>query len=316
MGRPRGEGAGRRRSSRSSAPRRGGSRTGSRSSRYPIREGEHAQTAFAFGLVLDWARGLGRRRDGAAPLGARPRPLREGPRAARSPTSPRARISSRRASPRPTSCAALLAPPAFAAGCSASCRSSRGDGGAGWLPVGTVTDPSDGKLAHLDGLNLSRAWMLDGMIAGLPPKDARRLAALRAARDAHAAAGLAAVTGAHYEGGHWLGTFAAYLATRRGLRGARAVTRSTLALLFVSAVGAGIMNALAGGGTLLTFPALSSSRASRRSGRTPRRPSRSCRVRPRASPGYRREVGDAPRAGSRRSSSRAFSAARSARCSS
>jgi hypothetical protein len=32
----------------------------------------------------------------------------------------------------------------------------------------------------------------------------------------------AAVTGAHYEGGHWLGTFAAYLATRRGIaEGAR-----------------------------------------------------------------------------------------------
>jgi hypothetical protein len=82
--------------------------------------------------------------------------------------------------------------------------------------MGTVTDPSDGKLAHLDGLNLSRAWMLDGIVAGLPPKDGR-LPALRAARDAHAGAGLAAVTGAHYEGGHWLGTFATYLSTRRGI---------------------------------------------------------------------------------------------------
>jgi hypothetical protein len=58
--------------------------------------------------------------------------------------------------------------------------------------------------------------MLDGIASGLPPAD-RRLPALRAARDAHAAAGLAAVTGARYEGGHWLGTFAAYFATRRGI---------------------------------------------------------------------------------------------------
>ena len=37
------------------------------------------------------------------------------------------------------------------------------------------------------------------------------------AAEAHRRAGLAAVTGAHYEGGHWLGSFAVYLATKRGL---------------------------------------------------------------------------------------------------
>ncbi len=80
-----------------------------------------------------------------------------------------------------------------------------------------VTDPSDPKLAHLDGLNLSRAWMLDGIVSGLPKGD-RRIASLRAAADAHRRAGLAAVTGEHYEGGHWLGSFAVYLTTRRGIR--------------------------------------------------------------------------------------------------
>ena len=48
------------------------------------------------------------------------------------------------------------------------------DGGAEWLPVGVVTDRTDGKLAHLDGLNLSRAWMLEGILAGLPADDPRR----------------------------------------------------------------------------------------------------------------------------------------------
>ncbi|MEC7726551.1 MAG: DUF2891 family protein, partial [Planctomycetota bacterium] len=33
----------------------------------------------------------------------------------------------------------------------------------------------------------------------------------------HREAGLAAVTGEHYEGGHWLGSFAVYLVTNRGL---------------------------------------------------------------------------------------------------
>jgi hypothetical protein len=79
-----------------------------------------------------------------------------------------------------------------------------------------VTDPTDGKLAHLDGLNLSRAWMLDGIASGLPPRDPRR-PALEAARDAHRLSGLASVTGEHYEGGHWLGSFATYLVTRRGI---------------------------------------------------------------------------------------------------
>jgi len=87
---------------------------------------------------------------------------------------------------------------------------------ADWLPVAVSPDPSDPKLAHLDGLNLSRAWMLEGIISGLPAKDPRR-AALGAAADAHRRAGLAAVTGEHYEGGHWLGSFAVYLVTQRGL---------------------------------------------------------------------------------------------------
>ena len=85
-----------------------------------------------------------------------------------------------------------------------------------WLPIGVVTDKTDGKLAHLDGLNLSRAWMLEGIASGLPANDDRRPALLAAAHT-HAASGLAAVTGDHYEGGHWLGSFATYLMTRRGL---------------------------------------------------------------------------------------------------
>jgi len=87
---------------------------------------------------------------------------------------------------------------------------------AGWLLPGVVTDRSDPKLAHLDGLNLSRAWMLEGIAHGLNPKD-KRAAALLAAAASHRAAALPAVTGEHYEGGHWLGTFAVYLTTEAGI---------------------------------------------------------------------------------------------------
>ena len=91
-----------------------------------------------------------------------------------------------------------------------------GSDNADWLKVAISPDPSDPKLAHLDGLNLSRAWMLEGIVSALSEDDPRRVA-LQAAADAHRRAGLAAVTGEHYEGGHWLGSFAVYLTTRRGI---------------------------------------------------------------------------------------------------
>jgi hypothetical protein len=50
----------------------------------------------------------------------------------------------------------------------------------------------------------------------LPDKDVRRIS-LGAVSDDHAKDGLRAVTGVHYEGGHWLGSFAVYLLTNRGL---------------------------------------------------------------------------------------------------
>ena len=87
-----------------------------------------------------------------------------------------------------------------------------------WLPVAVVTDRADGKLAHLDGLNLSRAWMLEGIASGLPEGDRRRTALLAAAR-IHTEAALPHVSGEEYAGGHWLGSFATYLVTGRGLTG-------------------------------------------------------------------------------------------------
>jgi hypothetical protein len=91
------------------------------------------------------------------------------------------------------------------------------DAGKTWLSPGIVTDRSDPKLAHIDGLNLSRAWMLEGIAHGLNPND-RRVPALLAAAAHHREAALPAVTGEHYEGGHWLGTFAVYLTSNAGLR--------------------------------------------------------------------------------------------------
>jgi DUF2891 family protein len=171
---------------------------------YPDRSGQHANTAFALGLIIDWARAAGNGREATAfastvrffhadvngPIAFEP-----GGEDFLSPCLAEADLMRR-----------VCTPPEFA----------------DWLtrflpqipvlrPV-TSPDRSDGKLAHLDGLNLSRAWMLFGIAKGLPETDARRFHFLMAA-DGHRDAGLAAVTGEHYAGGHWLGTFAVYLET-------------------------------------------------------------------------------------------------------
>ena len=85
-----------------------------------------------------------------------------------------------------------------------------------WLPPAIVTDRADPKLAHIDGLNLSRAWMLEGIAHALVSDDTR-VPALMAAARRHRDAALPAVTGEHYEGGHWLGTFAVYLTSHAGI---------------------------------------------------------------------------------------------------
>ncbi|MCG6921443.1 MAG: DUF2891 domain-containing protein [Acidobacteria bacterium] len=181
----------------------------------PIRVGEHSQTAFAFGLILDWARTAGdaererllvsRSRDYY--LADRDCPLDYEPSGQDflSPCLAEADLMRR-----------VLAPREYAGWLEVFLPSLPTDGSGDWLEPGVVLDPTDPKLAHLDGLNLSRAWMLEGMAAGLPDGDAR-IASLRAAARIHREAGLGAVTGEHYVGGHWLGTFAVYLVTGRGL---------------------------------------------------------------------------------------------------
>lgn len=74
-----------------------------------------------------------------------------------------------------------------------------------------VRDRCDPKLAHLDGLNLSRAWCLRGIASTLPDSAWRDEIALVA--EAHAAAGLAHVATGDYMGEHWLASFAVYLET-------------------------------------------------------------------------------------------------------
>jgi hypothetical protein len=190
---------------------------------YPVRIGEHDQTAFSFGLIWDWA--------GVAEDPPMRRLLEDAARRfyLHDHNCPLAYEPSGEDFLSPCLAEAdflrrVLAPPAFAswlkrflpqipAGPSAAAASGSR---APWLAPGVVTDRGDPKLAHIDGLNLSRAWMLEGIAHALPVQDARILALLAAAAR-HREAALPAVTGEHYEGGHWLGTFAVYLTSAAGL---------------------------------------------------------------------------------------------------
>jgi hypothetical protein len=78
------------------------------------------------------------------------------------------------------------------------------------LHPATVTDRSDPKIVHLDGLNLSRAWCMRSIAAALPANDPARKALTSAAR-LHAADALAHVASGDYAGEHWLASFAVYL---------------------------------------------------------------------------------------------------------
>jgi hypothetical protein len=73
-----------------------------------------------------------------------------------------------------------------------------------------VTDSSDGYLAHLRGLNLSRAWCWRRLAETLTPDDPRAAACVQAAR-VHAEASLGYVTGDDYMVEHWLAAYAVLL---------------------------------------------------------------------------------------------------------
>ena len=176
---------------------------------HPLRVGEHTNTAFSMGLMLDYAHVAGNSafgklvesrardyylKDRACPLAYEP-----SGEDFLSPCLAEADLMRR-----------ILPPAEFAAWFTAFLP--RVD-----LEPTYVTDFSDGRLYHLAGLNLSRAWMLNGIVSALPPGDARSkpLAALAAKLQQ---AGLESIRNEHYEGGHWLGSFAIYLVSGRGLR--------------------------------------------------------------------------------------------------
>ncbi len=181
---------------------------------YPIRLGTHNQSAFAFGLMWDWAEVAGdeemlrllkdrslafHKNDVNCPLSYEP-----SGEDFLSPCLMEADLMRR-----------VLSPDDFNKWFSEFLPNIPKDGSSDWLEPGIVKDASDGKLVHLDGVNLSRAWNLYNIAAALPENDKRRAALLASAR-LHEEVGIAAVSDEHYSGSHWLASFATYLKTARG----------------------------------------------------------------------------------------------------
>ncbi len=73
------------------------------------------------------------------------------------------------------------------------------------IEIGKVSDRTDGKLVHLDGVNFSRAWSLNYIAKDLP-----EFQHLKNIANQHVNYSLPSIVGDSYEGGHWLGSFAIY----------------------------------------------------------------------------------------------------------
>ena len=181
---------------------------------HPNRTGSHSQTAFAFGLIWDWAITGNpnlipeiEQKINQFYLGDCNHPLHLEPWGYDflSPTLAEADLMRR-----------LLDGENFAAWLTQFLPKIPTEKQTDWLRPVSVKNPEDYAQSHFDGLNLSRAWMLEGIISKLPGSDPR-IPALEAVALVHRQAGLNLVSAVDYSGSHWLGSFAVYLTTKRGL---------------------------------------------------------------------------------------------------
>jgi DUF2891 family protein len=178
---------------------------------YPIRTGVHPNTAFGLAFALDYARAVGNKklesliiersrtyfgRDVNYPAGWEP-----GGEDFFSPALMEADLMRR-----------VMSKPEFASWFHRFLPGLGRNQPKALLEPAIVTDRTDPKLVHLDGLNLSRAWCMRSIADALPQNNpARRILATSAA--AHAQAALPYVTSGNYEGEHWLASFAVYMLT-------------------------------------------------------------------------------------------------------
>jgi hypothetical protein len=193
---------------------------------YPIRSGIHQDSAFALAMILDCARAGGdaglaalvEQRARAFYAGDRDYPVDYEP-SGQDFFSPGLNVMDlmRR----------VLPPRQFSSWLNGYLPGLRRARLGSWGRVAVASDLDDPQIVHLVGLNLSRAWTMQGVASVLDPRDRRRRN-LEIAMQAHAQAGLAQVFSGSYEGEHWLASFAVYYLSGAGMEvprgGARAST--------------------------------------------------------------------------------------------
>lgn len=182
---------------------------------YPIRTGVHPDTAFAMAQMIDYARATG---DTAfeAQLLQRARDYYAGDRDYPSGFEPSGQDFFSAGLNVADLMRRVLSPKEFSAWLNRFQPGLRRARLGGWAEPAVVSDLEDPQIVHLVGLNLSRAWTLQGVASALEPRDRRRRH-LEAAMQAHADAGLGQVFSGSYEGEHWLASFAVYYFTGAGL---------------------------------------------------------------------------------------------------
>ena len=181
---------------------------------YPVRHGMHTNSAFGLSRALPWARQLAAAGDGAllAAIGAAaerwfatdtdyPGGWEPSGIDFLSPALVEAELL-----------AQVLAPDAFAAWFARFLPGVASGQPAALFTPAQVADAGDGHIAHLHGLNLSRAWCWRRLAEALGPADERR-GPMMAALAAHTDAALPAVTGSDYMVEHWLAAYAVLLLT-------------------------------------------------------------------------------------------------------
>ena len=176
---------------------------------YPIRTGVHPNTAFGISFALDYARAVKKytlqrmlversltyfAADQDAPLSWEP-----GGEDFFSPSLMEADLMRR-----------ILVPTRFKKWFRGFAPTLTGASSANILTPAVVSDRSDPKIVHLDGLNLSRAWCMLGIASTLPANDPLKSTLLTSAKK-HADDALAHVASGNYEGEHWLASFAVFM---------------------------------------------------------------------------------------------------------
>ena len=182
---------------------------------YPIRTGVHPNTAFAMGQILDYAQVTGQE-DLIQLIQQRARDYYLNDKAYPANYEPSGQDFFSASLNEADLMRRILTPAEFSEWLTEFLPTLGTDPNHALLQPVEVSDVEDGKIVHLAGLDLSRAWCFLGIAGALDDNDPRKKIVLDAAA-AHARLGFRYVFSGSYEGEHWLATFAIYTLTRVGV---------------------------------------------------------------------------------------------------